>query len=186
MRAHLEPQKNIPRFDRATRVEFIKYCVPDWVCQEGSADLAILPTGPYRKGRAEKVEGDQVALRYIVRCGRWKRMWRVVTDQIGPDFEDERRAKMWWNAIMALGLEGMELVTLEDKNGRLKTHGLSDKWSRRLRTIYDQVQALDEESLALCGTQEFWMRPKPPPANNDMPPFLEQELFVCCKAMWFR
>ncbi|KAH8805351.1 hypothetical protein F5884DRAFT_444981 [Xylogone sp. PMI_703] len=130
MQSYLEPEKNLPRFDLGTRLEYIKYCVPDW---NTKVDPSTLPTGPYAEGRVDIPE-DQGALCHILNCNRWKRLWNPVLDQIGPAFQEEWRQLLWWNAPQTLGLEGMELIT---------TVGLSDAWRDRLRCMRDQIQALD-------------------------------------------
>lgn len=54
MDAILEPNINAGRFDLDMRLEFIKYCIPDWACRlgyergpNGNPGMQVLPVGPY-------------------------------------------------------------------------------------------------------------------------------------------
>lgn len=46
MRAYLEPEMGLPRFDAEFRMDYIKYCIPDRTC-ESYDGMTVLPVGPY-------------------------------------------------------------------------------------------------------------------------------------------
>lgn len=188
MRAHLEPEKNLPTFNRLVRVEYIKYCIPDWICRSYEG-FEVINVGPYenrnRATGANNEDGnpaDQVALHHILGCGRWRRLWQSVTRAVGPDFEHESQQSLWWNAVHTLGLEGMELVTAEDKDDGLKTRGLSEKWKGRLLEIYHLIEALDEQNLHPHRESRYRRLSSPP--DDDLPPMVMQEVHTCCCTMW--
>lgn len=149
-------------FSRSTRIEFIKYCVPDEVCQKGYTGFAPpLPVGPYDPKRTDDLLQDQVALRYILRCGRWQRLWEKVLDQIVPKFDEDWRQKLWWDSIQLTGLEALEVVTKWDRE-----EGLPQSWVTRLSQLHDEVTAVPSED-----------------AVSDAPN-LRDELYYCCAGMW--
>ncbi|KAH8807207.1 hypothetical protein F5884DRAFT_788767 [Xylogone sp. PMI_703] len=141
MKSYLEPEKKLPRFDLNTRLEFIKYCIPDWRCLYSEI---VLRTGPYTEDKHYSIE-DQLAAQYVLSCSRWKRLWQPVMDQIGPPFEEDWRQQLWWSAVQSLGLEGMELVTTEAVLAEKTGYSLSEQWRSRLTEIRNQIQALDDE-----------------------------------------
>ncbi|KAI1247589.1 hypothetical protein MGN70_011479 [Eutypa lata] len=177
MKAFLEPARNLPRFDVWTRLEYVKYCVPDDNCRNGHPGLQTLPVGPYAPGGGGDGAGgpeDQVALRHILDCGRWNRMWDRVRRLVAPDFEDEWRQQMWRDAPQTIGLQGMELVTLVDKTG------LSDTWRHRLLTLRAQIAALRPEQKSGLHTLPLqrWRIQVP-----DVPD-LRAELYACVAGYW--
>lgn len=148
MKSFLEPAKNLPRFDVWTRLEYIKYCVPDGSCDMGHPGIQVLPVGPYapegerdaRGGGIGEIPGDQVSLRHVLKCNRWNRLWDHVRRLVAPDFEDDEwRQQLWRDAPQTIGLKGMELVTLVEKEG------LSETWRRQLLTLRAQIAALRPE-----------------------------------------
>ncbi|KAF9069892.1 hypothetical protein BDP27DRAFT_663743 [Rhodocollybia butyracea] len=77
MQAYLEPDKNLPKFDLDVRLDYIKYCIPDWVCKSYPG-MEVLPVGPYA-GDRKQLPGDQIALQHLLTCRRWNKLWRSVT-----------------------------------------------------------------------------------------------------------
>lgn len=127
-----------PHFGLDTRLEYVKYCIPDVHCRSYPG-LEVGKTGPYAS--EDGLEADQSALHHVLYCGRWKRMWRGILRQVGPDFWDEEaeeerleteygflntrlrqaitlgcktdriRQLLWWNAaVQTGGIEGMQAV----------------------------------------------------------------------------
>ncbi|KAH9907083.1 hypothetical protein F4778DRAFT_724645 [Xylariomycetidae sp. FL2044] len=137
MESWLDPSRGLPRFDLEVRLEYIKYCIPDRMCSFGYEDMRVLASGPYQPDAPGPLGADQVALEYILNCGRWNRMWERVTREVGPDLEPEWKQKLWRDSLQTLGLEGMALVTIAKKRG------LSDSWKRRLRGMRSKIEALD-------------------------------------------
>ncbi|ORY70255.1 uncharacterized protein BCR38DRAFT_421544 [Pseudomassariella vexata] len=142
MKAVLEPEKQLPKFDLDTRFEYIKYCVPDWNCARGYEGMRSFATGPYdpsfqAMGKGFWPPADQVALSHILSCSRWTRLWDHVLEHIGPAFEEDWKQELWRNAPLTLGWEWFQLVTV------FAERELSDKWRARLSDVRSQVDALD-------------------------------------------
>jgi hypothetical protein len=139
MRAALEPALQLPRFDLDTRMNFIKYCIPDWACWLAYKGMEVLNVGPYASGdhmTIVQLFPDQVGLNHILNCRTWREAWETVRHQIGPDFTEEWRQEMWHSAVQMQGLEGLEM---------LRAGGV-EKWRHRLQDIRGKIEALDPES----------------------------------------
>ncbi|KAJ4296334.1 hypothetical protein N0V90_006379 [Kalmusia sp. IMI 367209] len=81
MESYLCPNEKLPKLDVDERIEFVKYCVPDWDMQ--AATWPILPVGPYAEGVEGHLNGNQTALAHLVGGAMfqgtlWKRAWRRV------------------------------------------------------------------------------------------------------------
>ncbi|KAJ4478494.1 hypothetical protein J3R30DRAFT_3279862 [Lentinula aciculospora] len=170
MQAYLEPERNLPKFNLDVRLDYIKYCIPDWVCRSYPG-LEVLSVGPYvgRRGPGQgDLPADQIALQHILKCGRWTRVWQSVTQAIGPDF-DGWKQKLWFDAVQIQGLEGMKV---------LETGGVEEqhKLLLRLRNLVEKLGPGDEPSKHLIGT-----RRKIP--VSDAPDF-SNEVYVCMASYW--
>lgn len=95
------------------RLEFVKYCVPDWACEvclprgEPNDYRWALPTGPYstegKKGgsRAEEF-GDwqehthMLSLRHLLESTRFNRAWGAVNRRLG--WEEQESRMLGWSA----------------------------------------------------------------------------------------
>ncbi|CAL5873975.1 uncharacterized protein PFLUO_LOCUS8260 [Penicillium psychrofluorescens] len=162
MDAFLDPEQNLPWFDIGTRLDYCKYCIPDLSCdsydaQNGSPGLEVHPTGPYsfrnnkkKKSPPKDLELDQVAMRHITGCGRWRRMWGSAIREILPkaegegqefteqDEEEEHwRKKLLRRALQTQGLEGMQIITASPGS-------VSPEWVERTRRIKDQIDKLEK------------------------------------------
>ncbi|KAI9926943.1 hypothetical protein ASPWEDRAFT_32903 [Aspergillus wentii DTO 134E9] len=120
--AILSPQRGLPFFDIDTRIEYIKYCVPDWLCQKGYPGFPVLQEGPYT---SDNSAADQHTLSHIFQCKRWRRMWAAAFKMLSGNEEDERISESFWgedwrvkvyrDALQCRGLEGMRLVTMPEE-----------------------------------------------------------------------
>ncbi|ERF70969.1 hypothetical protein EPUS_06754 [Endocarpon pusillum Z07020] len=103
-----------PRFDLDLRLDYIKYCIPDFRCWPGYPGFIVLNVGPYASGNENVIEEindwDQVALYYLLRCQTWREAWAAVRLQIGPDFVEGWRQKMWSSSVQCQGLEGLQML----------------------------------------------------------------------------
>ncbi|KAF9737465.1 hypothetical protein PMIN01_05244 [Paraphaeosphaeria minitans] len=114
MASYLQPgDKRKPGLGIETRIEYIKYCIPDWACGPNSSrhdGFEVLPVGPYAEGakddpNAEKVDGNQTALVHLVGGAMfegtlWKRAWRRVLIAAGAEEnEDGKWPKTWIERI---------------------------------------------------------------------------------------
>ncbi|KAH8698910.1 hypothetical protein BGW36DRAFT_426593 [Talaromyces proteolyticus] len=197
-----EINRTPPVFKIADRLEFVKYCIPDWLCHSWG-DFLVEPVGPYRLRRRQpgtsSIPADQQALRHVLTCRRWRRMWRdgmakVNKDDFSPPLPASRkrrrtsiieiltssvmeppsptinspvepkahhwadhfsyvgdenrsdmpnlsaenwRQKLYRDALVFQGIEGMQLVTLP-------AHKISDSVLQKARWIRQKIAELDE------------------------------------------
>ena len=165
LEANLEGRKGL---DLAVRLDFIKYCIPDWYCS-AHRGFQVDQTGPYREGRANvEPRMDQYSIRHILKSKRWCAAWDEVRRACGGDFEDDRRQKIWVSAVQMQGLEGF---------GMLRPDG-GKKWRAYLRRIREKIEHLDTERIR--STEEDvhgeikWLEC----------PILEDEIYCCVRGMW--
>ncbi|KAL1593712.1 hypothetical protein SLS60_010444 [Paraconiothyrium brasiliense] len=114
MSSFLMPSSNRkPALDTDTRIEFIKYCIPDWSCgpNHGRHDgFKLLSVGPYAEGAedspyADNLEGNQTALAHLVggamfRGTLWKRAWRRVLIAAGMEKNEDGKWPEAWIKTM--------------------------------------------------------------------------------------
>ena len=135
--AWLQPDLQRPKLDLETRLDYIKYCIPDWCCIGGYPGLEVLPVGPYAGELDERdLPAAQGALDHILNCGRWMRPWKRACRATGAGFDDEWRQRLWLCAAQMQGIEGMEAM--------LSDTGLERQYEN-LREVYAQVAALAEQ-----------------------------------------
>jgi hypothetical protein len=151
--------------DIDTRIEFIKYCIPDWTCasefsrQDGFEVLAI---GPYAKNIPDadpnRLEGDQVALAHLVGGAMfqgtlWKRVWRRVLIAAGAEKNEDGKWPMAW-------IETIQRTKFRKKGGAVNSNGEhvteedADVWNEetttmagdaRDETVEEEEEARDEQ-----------------------------------------
>ncbi len=148
------------RLSLETRLEYIKYCLPDFATDlhndwekevaEGRADprRAVKRTGPYRN--RDNVKNHNIAMTWVVKSSRWRPYWKAARQLAGPEFEeefedewwgsdstgaDDWRQRMWENVMICQGLEGMGMIR----------PGLQDVWIGRMKEWRRKIAALDEE-----------------------------------------
>jgi hypothetical protein len=139
MRSFLEPHNKLPRFDINTRLEYVKYCIPD---KRGIKRTGSLQTGPYA-GEYEDIPEDWVAMDHILSCKRWDRLWQPLMDQVNVSFDEDWRQQLWRTAIQTLGLEGAELAIKVPAVTDSTAHTRSEAWQMRFATIIDHIKAID-------------------------------------------
>lgn len=162
--AFLEGDAQKRRLTVDTRLEFIKYCVPDFACHlKGRAESsdprrAVKSTGPYAlwslDGSYEVFpKNNNLALTWVIRSARWRPHWRAVRDKAGPDFQadfvdewwaDEAggdsgdwRQRLWENVMICQGFEGLEMIR-EDTQ---------DRWIPKIREWREKIAGLEREPL---------------------------------------
>ena len=148
MQAFLEPKLSLPRFDVEFRMDYIKYCIPDEMCQSYEG-MTVLPIGPYAKPGNESKRNelmpdrdlDQVGLNHLLGCRTWTEAWSAVREEIGPEFIEEWKQKIWQSAVQYQGLEGLEM---------LRPGGL-EKWRPRLRAMRRSIGELEAEQQPKHG-----------------------------------
>lgn len=178
MDAFLQPDLALHYFNIQTRLDYLTYCIPDWICRSYPG-YEVLPTGPYRPELERVSEGDQTALHHILRCGRWRRMWAdAIRAILGPGVQfsnqkvedDNWRKKLLRDAYQAQGLEGMQLVTLP-----------KEKWDpailERAKRIQVQIERLhNPPAIAHMGKREGTPVSHAPDISN--------EIEIPCRDMW--
>ena len=174
MRAALHPEDKLPILGHEMRLEFVKYCIPDWICYPGYPGVEVLNVGPYSKDStgerdvAESLPSDQIALQHILHCRRWVKRWEAVMREIGPRFSgndlkgqdedemdqvtDSNEAMAWgphWKQrlwLSALMMQGIEGIEVMLKvSGGKNIEDVGDgKWKDKLKKVRSKVEALEE------------------------------------------
>ncbi|RYP50146.1 hypothetical protein DL768_004263 [Monosporascus sp. mg162] len=153
-----------------TRLEYIKYCVPDWATDSNPARggeqldprRAVKRTGPYAEG-APSLNNNNIALTWVINSSRWKPHWREIRAKAGPDFTEEElddgwwydpnrygdgspywRQRLWENTMICQGLEGLGMIR----------PGLQDRWVAKIKEWREKVASLEEEPpVIMVGRQ---------------------------------
>ncbi|KAF2836517.1 hypothetical protein M501DRAFT_1040566 [Patellaria atrata CBS 101060] len=168
-----------------TRLEFVKYCIPDAICIEGldaandiRDDSAFLdprrnvdPVGPYA-AFAALGEGygqgfdfrtqNQLALLHTLRSRRFRHPWKAVRDLVGGDFEEERSlARGREEDLLGWRQEVWEAIVLtQGLEGLGMLWGAVENWRGRLEEWRRRVQGLDAMPRRVeVGWQHTWEYP---------------------------
>ncbi|KAH7383145.1 hypothetical protein BKA64DRAFT_178707 [Cadophora sp. MPI-SDFR-AT-0126] len=168
-RAFLEPEKPSPRFDIHMRLDFIRYCIPDYDCFLGVPGMERpKEVGPYDPVKLEDVgpEHDQVALRHVFLCRRWREAWEEVRRQVGGDFEDGWRQDMWKSFVECQGLNGLEMIR----------PGNVEPVRERLSSARRRIEELEVQPQ----TYKFGKWGNPGTENPDM----LKEVFILMAGFW--
>ncbi|KAL0572421.1 hypothetical protein V5O48_009539 [Marasmius crinis-equi] len=178
MDAYLNREPREVVFDLQVRLDYIKYCIPDWICKRGYpglpglAGLEVLEVGPYAPDQPDVTDGDQISLEHILRCARWKRLWAHVVSLDPPDFREEWKQRLWREAVQIQGLEGMGMVTAKDGSS-------FGKWTGRLAEIKEKIRRLGEKDAPIVtriGNAETEV-------SVNVPDF-HREVYVCMQGLW--
>ncbi|KAL5336621.1 hypothetical protein BJX70DRAFT_400408 [Aspergillus crustosus] len=123
----------------AARMDYLTYALPD---DEEPNHIGADDNDPIQFSYLE----EQRALRHIVRCNRWRRMWgAAIREVLDASFEDEPLDKEDWrkkllrDALMVQGLRGMEMVT------RKEGKELSRECLMKVRWIGERVSGVERE-----------------------------------------
>ncbi|KAF2647677.1 hypothetical protein K491DRAFT_709101 [Lophiostoma macrostomum CBS 122681] len=120
MESYLRPAAKLPTLGADVRVEFVKYCVPDWICApngHGRHDgFRVLPVGPYGKEKndEDRLQGNQTALAHLIGGAMfegtlWKRAWRRVLVAAGAlENDDDRWPEEWEYSSQDGDAQGLE------------------------------------------------------------------------------
>jgi hypothetical protein len=143
--------------DVDTRLEFIKYCIPDpmcYACQFGLRDVtnpdgtidprrACQAIGPYQSldkfvpNQAFQLieHGNQLAVLHLLKSSRWAPSWTAVRKAVGGDFEVEWKQRLWEMVVWCQGLEGMDMIR----------PGGVEKWAERLCGWRKGIEKMETE-----------------------------------------
>ncbi|RAK81466.1 uncharacterized protein BO72DRAFT_339275, partial [Aspergillus fijiensis CBS 313.89] len=139
------PSPFTPVHSIATRLEYIKYCVPDFVCYGGHPGFEppSRARGPYAPPIDPRdLPMDQHVLHHIFVCRRWRRMWAGAMKMVSGDeadgeiehhaYEANWRPRLWREALMTQGLWGMQLVILPSEK-------VDKAWLDKARWMREQI-----------------------------------------------
>lgn len=190
MEALLDPGKGLPFFDPWVRLEYLKYCVPDWRCKLGYSELGVLQVGPY-VADVQEVASDQGTLKHVLRCRRWRRMWaravKAGTSQDGeeddiPEVEDDVddehwKTKMYRDALQTQGLEGMQLVTLPKDQ-------IPEQYLDNSRRFQRQISMLEKAPDSVVVGPRQWLKVSnaPDPAQDVLDCVARSEMGIRARA----
>ncbi|KAL4795158.1 hypothetical protein BDV19DRAFT_363725 [Aspergillus venezuelensis] len=152
MDAFLNPELNLPGFDIDTRLDYLKFALADErepnVYEVGATDASWA----YYQ--------DMDALRHIVLCGRWTRMWgEAIKDCLDGGFGDHNgdvdgsgwRGRLLRDALIVQGMGGMRLVTrkpISEANDKKFVGGSGDgaeelEYLNRARNVLENIWVLE-------------------------------------------
>ena len=165
LEANLDGRKGL---DLSVRLNFIKYCIPDWYCCRYRG-FDVEDVGPYRNGGADTdPRMDQYSIRHILKSKKWRTAWKEVRKECGADFEDEQRQRIWVCAVQMQGLEGFEMLR----------PGWTVKWRGKLQELRQKIENMDVASIKSAESDIHgeidWL---------DCP-ILEDEIYCCVRGMW--
>ncbi|KZT67862.1 hypothetical protein DAEQUDRAFT_712769 [Daedalea quercina L-15889] len=159
-----------------TRLEYVKYCIPDWACiacmggacdvkrPDGSIDprRAVEPVGPYVPFLSEEwiqnrtypdkftKHTHQLGLRHLQDSTRWNPSWAEVRAAVGGDFEEQWKQDLWWAIVTCQGLDGMTMI----RPGNLAP------WRERLTAWRARIEAMSERPNKIAvGRQGTYIFP---------------------------
>ncbi|KAI0450106.1 hypothetical protein F5B21DRAFT_492344 [Xylaria acuta] len=147
----LNHDHNTRRLGVETRLEFVKYCVPDFACFQngrptpsdayidGSLDprRAVRATGPYAPepdGRTPYTNNNNIALTWVIRSSRFRPRYREVRAKAGvADFQKDFDDGWWYD------------------------EGLGQDWRQRLLEDIMVCQGLEGLGMLRPDTQGQWL-----------------------------
>lgn len=164
LEAILEQDKQSRRLKVDTRLEFIKYCLPDFATDSKSEDPRrnVKEVGPYMKNKedgryADWPNNNNLALTWTIRSSRWKPHWKEMRSLAAPDFQEnfddgwwyvpddvleddeehprDWRQRMWENVMICQGLEGMGMMRPDMRH----------LWVEKVRKWKEQISRLEQE-----------------------------------------
>ncbi|KAI5460973.1 hypothetical protein BGZ63DRAFT_388106 [Mariannaea sp. PMI_226] len=174
-----------------TRLEFIKYCLPDFACelmgdvnssqsQNGIIDPRrdVKPVGPYAKsvgGTSYETwpNDNNLALVWVLQSTRWRPHWKRVRQKAGVDFQEDFQDTWWfdeedesdWRQRLwenVMVCQGLEGLAMIMPE-------LQDAWLERIQEWRTKIAALDLEPETIRvvrqGTHDY--------------PFLLGDLRIC-------
>ncbi|OTA97531.1 hypothetical protein M434DRAFT_391722 [Hypoxylon sp. CO27-5] len=136
-----------------TRLEFVKYCVPDFATEcyhhargikreDGSYDprreIIVHPDGPYAKderGVSRTLNNNNLALKWLLKSSRWQPHWRQARLNAGvsQDFEDWRQ-NMLENIMLCQGLKGLGIIRAETDLAECYTAKIME-WKEKIESF---------------------------------------------------
>ncbi|KAI1746723.1 hypothetical protein F4782DRAFT_523620 [Xylaria castorea] len=175
--AILNRDANARRLSVETRLEFIKYCVPDFVCfqdghmtardvhmPDGSVDprRRVKATGPYaplQDGKKRRNFDNNLALTWVIRSGRFRPRYAEIRAKAGvTDFQEHFDDRWWYGEALDQDwrqrlLEDIMMCQGLEGLGMLRPD-TQDQWMEKIREWRDKIAKLDREPpLTQVGRQ---------------------------------
>jgi hypothetical protein len=153
-----------------TRLEYVKYCIPDFATdcwnkardiemEDGTKDprrvVIYHPNGPYATGAAN-IHNNNIALKWIMKSTRWRPHWKEARVRVSaePDFTEDLyddwyditdwRQGMWETVMVCQGLEGLGMVV----------SAFTEDWAEKIKEWRDKISKLEKEpAIVRVGTQ---------------------------------
>jgi len=143
-----------------TRLEFLKYCLPDFQCDasggrpDSDPRRVVDEVGPYARREGNYIDfpnDNNLALTWTIKSSRWRPYWKEMRALAGADFqdgfEDSRfssreeegpdawRQRLWEDVMLCQGLEGLSMMRPQ----------LRDAWVDKVKLWRNQISSLPEE-----------------------------------------
>jgi hypothetical protein len=159
------------RLTLETRLEFVKYCIPDFAtqCQDSAEDVRmpdgsidprrfVKETGPYADGGKGLDNDNNIALVWLLKSSRWRPYWKEARALAGPEFEEgffddwgfleeedvqDWRQRMWEAVMVCQGLEGLGMMRPK----------LRDGWTDRIREWRAKIEEMEKPEWVRVGKQ---------------------------------
>lgn len=151
------------RLSVETRLEFVKYCIPDWACYhstgarnvqmpDGSIDRRRFakPTGPYIDDGKNCKDQNIIALVWVLQSSRWRPHWQAiriradVTDfqsdfeeswWLDPNNEQDWRQRILESLMVCQGLRGLGMIRPD----------VQDEWVEKIKVWRESIARLEKE-----------------------------------------
>jgi len=178
----LDPHEAKSGLDTESRLDYLKYCVPDDNCfmtQHRPTDAPRRENG--RLHAWLQVQYDpiyemtdyindatepQIVMRHLLRASKWRKAWQAVRETAGGDFDEEWKQKLWEAVVMFQGFEGMEMLGSSGPG----------RWRDRMLKWRAQIDALEEQpKITTVGGYASWT----PHVYTPEYPMLADELRIC-------
>ena len=176
------------------RLDFVKYCIPDWACytcQDESRDVKMLDgridprravdaIGPYKSfrsaGESEYTHGNQVGLKHMLESPRWNPPWTAVRESLGrATFSENWKQHLWESVIWLQGTDSMRLLMSHGweeivlGKGERKAQGGMEEVKEALKDLRVKIEEMEQPPKEIIvgrqRTYEF--------------PFLRGDLHIC-------
>lgn len=201
MDAIVTPGAPPSRFDLDMRLDFIKYCIPDYICWRGydggpenNRALEVLPVGPYtpckRIDAMTPARIDALSEPQRSDYATWHHAKNLTDDQVGLNHILKCRTwrEAWEDVRLRIGPDFDEEWRQKLWHAAVQKQGLDrlemlrpggvEKWRERLQGIRDSIQAMPATSEP--NTYRYGRKA----CEVSDTPCMVDEIYVCMVALW--